>query len=270
MKMRNTATLLLSAALLAGALPNLGAQTTEAAAPAAPSAPSWSFLLTPSIASQYMFRGVRLGGPAFQPTIEADYGSLALGVWASTPLSHKVPGQSDPEVDPYGSYTFAINESLSIVPGFTYYTYPRALPSNGFYHSTFEPSLALNYTVSGIKFTPKFYYDVVLHGPTYELTVAYTVPLKNLGTELDFTGVVGTFLWSDAIPNSNPETKNWGDYYQIGVAAPFEISKQSKVTLGIAWVKGSNNYFKTGTDPRSQNTAAVGRGVVSVSYILSF
>ena len=84
MKMRNTATLLLSAALLAGALPNLRAQATEAAAPAAPSAPAWSFLLTPSVASQYMFRGVRLGGAAFQPSIEADYGTVGLATQSLT------------------------------------------------------------------------------------------------------------------------------------------------------------------------------------------
>jgi len=273
MKTRNTATVLLSAALLAGALTNLRAQTAEPAAPAAPAepaAPAWAFVLTPSVATQYMFRGVRLGGLSLQPSLEADYGNFAVGIWASTPLSHKVPGQSDPEIDPYGSYTFTLAENLTLVPGFTFYTYPRAPLSNGFYHSTFEPSLALNYTVAGIKFTPKIYYDVVLNGPTYELTVGYVVPLKELGTELDFTGVVGSYIWKDAVRNSDPKTKNWGDYYQIGVAAPFEINKQSKVTLGIAWVKGSNNYYKTGTDPRTQNTAAIGRGVATVSYIYSF
>ncbi len=42
--------------------------------------------VTPSIVSQYMFRGVRLSGEAFQPTIEMTQGNLTAGIWASTSL----------------------------------------------------------------------------------------------------------------------------------------------------------------------------------------
>jgi uncharacterized protein (TIGR02001 family) len=229
-----------------------------------------SVTATPSVVSQYMFRGVRLGGPSLQPSVEMGSGNLALGIWASTPLKDKVVGQSDPEIDPYGSYTFAVNDSLSIVPGFTYYTYLDANTGNGFYKSTFEPSVAVNYTVSGVKFTPKFYYDTVLEGPTYELTIAYTVPMKEMGTELSFAVSGGTFMWKDAVKNSAPKTKNWGDYYQVGVTAPFEITKTSKLILGLAYAEGSGNYYKTGTAPKSENTAAVGRGIATISYAISF
>ena len=229
-----------------------------------------SVVVTPSVVSQYMFRGVRLGGPAFQPQVEVDSGNLAIGVWASTPIKDKVPGQSDPEIDPYGSYTIAINNSLSVAPGFTLYTYPNADANHGFFKLTFEPNLALNYTISGVKLTPKFYYDVVLKAPTYEFTVAYAIPLKDVGTELDWTATAGTFIMHDCIKDANPEVKNWGDYYSIGVAAPFQITKASKLTIGFAYTKGSNNFFKQGSDPKSENTAAVGRGVVTVSYAYTF
>jgi len=229
-----------------------------------------SIVVTPSVVNQYMFRGVRLGGPAFQPSVEVDAGNLAVGVWANTPISDKVPGQSDPEIDPYASYTLAINDSLSIAPGFTWYNYPSADTNNGFFKSTFEPNIALNYTVSGVKFTPKVYYDVVLKGPTYELNVTYAVPLKDAGTELDFTATGGTFIIDNSIKGASPEIKNWGNYYLVGVAMPFAITKESKLTFGIAYTKGSGNYFKQAGSGKALNTSAVGRGVATLSYAYTF
>jgi hypothetical protein len=229
-----------------------------------------SVVLTPAFVNQYMFRGARLSGPSFEPTIEVDSGNLALGVWSNFPMKDKVPGQSDPEIDPYGSYTLTVNESLSVAPGFTWYNYPNADTNNGFYKSTFEPNIALNYTLAGVRFTPKVYYDVVLKGPTYEFTVSYAIPLKDAGTELDWTLTGGTFRLTDAIKGANPSVKNRGDYYLIGVSLPFALTKESKLTIGIAYTKGSNNFFKQGSDPRVQNTAAVGRVVGTLSYAYTF
>ena len=258
--------ILLCSLLLAGALGSANAQ-----APATASAPaSSSIMLIPSVVSQYMFRGVRLGGPAFQPSLEYDYGNLALGVWANTPISEKVSNQSDPEIDPYGSYTFNVNDNFSIVPGVTLYTYPRTDVSQGFYRATFEPSVAVNYTLQVVKFTPKVYYDVILKGPTYELTAAFTVPLTDLGSELDFTAVGGTYKWTDAARNANPSLTNYGDYYLGGVSMPFQINKESKLALGVAYTKGTGNYFKTSASPKSLNPAAVGRGVGTLTYTYTF
>ncbi len=151
-----------------------------AQAPAA--APSVSFTATGAFVSQYMFRGQRLNGAGFQPAVEMAAGNFAAGVWANFVLDDQVPDSSDPEIDLYGSYTFALGKDLTLVPGFTLYTYPGAPTAAGFYRTTFEPSLALNYTIEGLKFTPKFYYDTVLEGATYELTAAYALPLKDIGS----------------------------------------------------------------------------------------
>ncbi len=232
-----------------------------------------SVVLTPAFVSQYMFRGARLSGPSFEPTVEVDSGNLGLGVWANFPMKDKVIGQSDPEIDPYGYYTISINESLSVVPGFTWYNYPNADEGNGFFKMTFEPNIALNYTVAqlnGLKLTPKLYYDVVLKGPTYEFTAAYAVPLKDISSELDFTATAGTFIIRNAAKGADPRVKNWGDYFLIGVAMPFQITKQSKLTIGIAYTKGSGNFFKAGSTPKVANSAAVGRGVASISYAWTF
>ena len=232
--------------------------------------PSTSVTLTPAFVNQYMFRGSRLGGPSFEPNVEVDSGNLALGIWTNFPMKDKVPGQSDPEIDPYGSYTLAVNDTFSVQPGFTWYNYPNADTSNGFFKSTFEPNIALNYTVSGIKLTPKLYYDLVLKGPTYEFTIAYAIPLKDAGTELDWTVVGGTYIVKDYIKGSDPTTKNWGNYYSIGVSLPFTINAKSKLLVGFAYTKGSDNFLKQGSFPKTENTAAVGRGVVTLSYAYTF
>jgi len=229
-----------------------------------------SVVVTPSFVNQYMLRGVRLGGPSFEPSVEVDSGNFVLGVWSNFPIKDKVPGQSDPEIDPYGSYTFTVNESVSIVPGFTWYNYPNADTNHGFFKSTFEPNIALNYTVAGVRFTPKLYYDLVLKGPTYELTAAYAIPLKDLGSELDWTATVGTLKIDDASKGANPSVKTWGNYYLIGVTLPFAITKESKLSVGFAYTKGSSNFLKAGSAPRVENTAAVGRGVVTLSYAYTF
>ena len=261
-----------------GAL-NAGAQTTPAAAPAAPAAaaaapaleaPSASWVLTPTFASQYMFRGVRLGGPSFEPSLEYDNGNLAIGVWSNFPLKDKVVGQSDPEFDFYGSYKVEVfKDTLSYSPGFTIYTYPNAKKADGFYKATFEPNLAVNYTVGALTLTPKLYYDFVLKGPTLELGAAFAVPLKDAGTELDFSGTVGTYKWTSAIPDASPDIKNWGNYWLLGVAAPFQVSKDTKLTVGYAYTNGSDNYYKQGKSGKTANSAAVGRGVLTISYAIS-
>jgi len=256
----------LLSALTIGSL-SLSAQTAPAPAPAAPSV---AVTVTPSFVSQYMFRGQRLGGLSFQPIVEATYGNFGLGVWSNFPINDKVPGVSDPEIDPYGYYTINISDSLSIVPGFTLYTYTNAATNNGFYRSTFEPSVALNYTIGGVKLTPKLYYDFTLEGPTLELTAFYAVPLKEIGTELDFTGIYGTYIWDEFAKDSIPSTKAWGDYWSIGVSLPFQLSKESKLVVGYAYTKGDSAYVKVGKGPKSSNTTAVGRGVISVSYSYSF
>ncbi len=262
-------TKLLSALLSLAALSPVALRAQTATAPAPVEAPGYSVVLTPNIVTEYMFRGVRLGGNSFQPSVEFDSGNLALGVWANFPLSAKVAGVSDPEVDPYGSYTFAVNDTLSIVPGFTWYNYPDAEKSAGFYTSTFEPSVAVNYTIGGVKLTPKLYYDMVLEGATYELTGTFAYPLKNLGTELDFTGTVGTYLWNDAVESSDPRVKNWGDYWLAGVSIPIVVGKHTKFVIGYAYTKGSNNYYKTGSAPKVRNTAAEGNSVVTIGYTIT-
>jgi hypothetical protein len=229
-----------------------------------------SVALTPSLVSQYMFRGVRLGGFSFQPAVEIDDGNGALGIWSNFPLMNKVDGVSDPEVDPYGSYTFNVNDSFSIVPGFSVYTYPNADTSGGSYKATFEPYFSVNYTVKGLKLTPKIYYDLVLQGPTFELNATYSVPIASANTSLALAGTIGSYEWDNSSNGSSPKLKNWGNYWLLGVSLPFTLSKTATLTFGISYTEGFDNYYKQGQMAEYRNTAAVGRGVASVSYAYTF
>src|SRR6185503_12651783 len=106
-------------ALLAGTAVSFG----QAAAPAA--APSMSFTATAAVVSQYMFRGMRLSDGGLQPAIEMSAGNLTLGAWSNFPFDgDKVPDSSDPEIDLYGSYAFALKEGITLAPGFTSYHFP--------------------------------------------------------------------------------------------------------------------------------------------------
>ncbi len=102
--------------------------------------PAGTWTVTPAVVSQYMFRGVRIGGPSLQPAVEYGQGDLAAGLWANFPLKDKVPGVSDPEFDFYGSYTHSLNATTSVVTGATCYAYPNADKAAGFYQSTVERS----------------------------------------------------------------------------------------------------------------------------------
>lgn len=242
-----------------------------ARAPAAtPDFRDGTWTIAPALTSHYLFRGVELADTCFQPWIDYTAGPLSLGLWSSTALKDRVSGGSDPELDLYGSYSFKVAESaLILVPGFYLYTYPDAKRALGAYPATFEPSVAAVFAIRGVQFTPKIYYDVMLRGATYEVTAAIALPLKSLGTELDFNAVAGTYKWNDITADAVPAVKNWGDYWSVGAAIPVQVTARSKVTLGIMYSEGRHNYYKEGTQPKTANAAARAQTAFTLTYALS-
>lgn len=266
--MNNKLFLACAAAVLAAQAP-LFAQT-PALGPAP--APSVTVTATASLVSQYMFRGLRLSDGGLQPSVEVGAGNLVLGAWGNFPVDgDKVPDSSDPEIDLYGSYSIALEDGITLAPGFTSYHFPSAPTNAGFYRTTFEPNIALSWTMpDGAKLTPKVYYDVVLKGPTYEITALYAVPLKDIGSELDFTATYGGYKWKEAANHASPDVKAWGQYWLFGVAAPFQITPKSKLTLGFAYTEGKKAYTKAGNFGKVPNSLALGRGVATISYSMTF
>lgn len=226
--------------------------------------------VSPAFTSKYLYRGVELGGASFQPWIDYTVGNLSVGVWSSFALENRAAGDSDPELDLYGSYIFSnAAGSFSIVPGVYLYTYPDSEPEDGVHRATLEPSLGAIFRVAGIQFTPKIYYDLMLKGATYEVTAAVALPLTRWGTELDLTATAGTFKLKDATDRTTPAVKNWGDYWQIGVAVPVQVSMHSKVTAAVSYSEGRNNFFKQGTLPRERNENADGKMAVTLTYSIT-
>lgn len=164
--------------------------------------------LTTSYASQYLFRGARVAGASIQPSLDYTNGGANLGVWASAPLHG-----GDREADIYGSYTFG--EGLTFAPGFTAYTYRDS-------RNTFEPSLAVGYSVSDVKLSAKGFYDLTLRVPTGEVSAAYTVG------SFDLTLTGGTYRVDH----------EWNRYWLVGLGRAFEITKASKLTIGVAYGRG--------------------------------
>jgi hypothetical protein len=217
-----------------------------------------------------MFRGQRLDGPAVQPSVEFDRAKLAVGVWASTPLASKVSGQSDPEIDPYGSYTIVLNDALSLQPGATAYLFPRAHPANGFYRATFEPNFAVNYTIHGVTFTPKIYYDLVLRGPTYELNAAYALPLRNIGSEVDLFATIGAYNWDDAVARAQPRTSSRGNYGSVNATVPFQIGTKSKISGSVGYFAGWDGTLRPAGSMSQANALVARRIVVALGYSVTF
>lgn len=262
--------LLVRAACLSLAVGLLANGWAQSSAPI-PAAPTVSVTATVAAVSNYMFRGLRLSDGGLQPQVEVAAGNLIMGAWGNVPFDgDKVPDSSDPEIDLYAVYNVALEDGLTLTPGFTLYHFPKAPTNAGFYRNTFEPSLALSYIVDGVKLTPKVYYDVVLKGPTYELTAFYALPLTRIGSELDFTATYGGYKWKDTANDASPEVKAWGQYWLVGVAAPFQISFNSRITLGFAYTEGKKAYTKAGTFGKVPNSLALGRGVATVSYTVTF
>jgi uncharacterized protein (TIGR02001 family) len=229
-----------------------------------------TWTISPAITSHYLFRGVELAGPSFQPWIDYSSGPLSVGLWSSFALEDRASGDSAPEIDLYGFYTFRTRSgALSIVPGFYLYTYPDARRRDGVYSATFEPSLAAIFSVAGIQLTPKVYYDTMLKGATYEISAELALPLTSLGTELDFSATAGTFKWNDVTADATPSVKNWGDYWTIGVAVPVQVSLRSKLTVAVTYSEGRNNFYKQGSSPREINDDARGKTALSVTYAIS-
>lgn len=232
--------------------------------------PGLSWTATPAVVSQYMFRGVRLGGPAFQPTLEVTRGGFAGGIWASVPLEKPQSGESDQEYNLYGSHSFAVNDTWSVAAGGTWYVMPRADPAEGSYRQTLEGYIGIDCTLGGVRFSPRVFHDVVLEATTAELTAAYAWPLQRLGTELVFTGAAGTFKADQAVENASPAVRNWGNYWSAGVTLPFQVTANGRISVGIGYHRGYGHYSQQGGAPKQASTSGQGRGVVTLAYTFSF
>ena len=230
-------TILLCTALLAGTSAVL-AQEASAVAES-----DYAVTVDFPFTSKYVFRGVKLGREAVQPSVEVAAGDFYTGVWSNIPLRNEHDGDVTKEVDLYAGWTPKLADNLKADVGATLYWYPSV--SDGYADDTFEMFAGLNYTWGN--FTPAVYVyrDFDLDIWTYQGSIGYSVPLASLGTSLDFNATAGAV---------SPDDGEIYGYYSVGVSLPVKLSDAVKLNFGLTYTE---NDLDHGKDPGLWGTAGV-------------
>lgn len=102
------------------------------------------------------------------------------------------------------------------------------------------------------------------------LAAVYAIPMKDMGTEINFNASTGYYLYSAAsnIYNNVPEVKSKGDYWTLGASVPFQLARDVKLTVGWSYDDGDGHL---GEGPLYiSNPEVVRRGVASASLGFRF
>lgn len=226
--------------------------------------------VSPGIVSGYIFRGQDRGGAALQTAVDVTRGDFHAGLWTSFPLEGSGALSPGTEADFYVGQDLPVGGRLGVTPGVTLYTYPRADRARGFRRTTFEPSLAIDATIAGLRVVPKLSHDLDLEATTLEVATAYALALPSLGTELDFTGAAGTYLRRDDFSGVAGAGKAWGNYWQVGVSLPYQVSFRTKLVVGWTYSAGSGAFVKPSSAPRLADPRTAARGFASLGFSTTF
>ncbi len=226
--------------------------------------------VSPGMVSGYIFRGQDRGGAALQTAVDATRGNFGAGLWTSFPLEGSGALSPGTEVDFYAVQNLSMGGTFVVTPGATLYTYPRAERALGFRRTTFEPSLAISGAVAGVRVTPKLSHDFDLEATTLEVSAVYALALPSLGTELDFNGAAGTYLRREDVPGVTGARKAWGNYWQVGVSLPYQVSFRTKLVVGWTYAAGSGAFVKSGSVPRLADPRTASRGFASLGFSTTF
>ena len=211
------------------ALAVIGAGSAVYAAEAA-DANAVSFTLDNTIVSEYIFRGKERGDYSFQPSLEAKYGDFYAGVWGS--FSEQ---PTNDEIDVYAGYSLAVNETISLDAGLTYYHYTPASEL-----STFEPFIGANTKVAGFNLGLYYYYDLQIEDATVEGSLGYSIPVESIGTSLDFSANLG-YVSGDGAESPIANKADNYTYWGLGVAVPYKVSENATLTAGVKYTDVNEN-----------------------------
>lgn len=128
------------------------------------------------LVTEYVFRGVSLGGDSVQPYVEISTGNFTAGAWFSTQIGADSAFSAD-ELDLYAGYSVPLDGDLSLDLGVTYYHYPQTgalFDTDGGAAGTYEFSTAIGFDTP---LSPSLaaYYDVTLEAFTLEGAVGHSV-----------------------------------------------------------------------------------------------
>jgi len=246
--------------------------------------------------SQYVFRGKKITGSAFQPSINFAYpvysGSLNAYLWTSQPIGSKSgvgPDQTN-EIDLGIFYTYPLANLWKDVPvvkdstidvGYQYYWYPDNVGATAFPPSRNEEfHLGWQYdttsVLAGYNINPQLYYyhDVILDANTVQLSVSYTwdvsdlvgvkglsiVPSANIG----YTAIGRVFgdQAGSGAPHAAGYNGNWKDgytYWAISLQANYALNKWCTAFFGVRY-SGNNDGTSGGIGGAATNPQPVGSG----------
>lgn len=188
--------------------------------------------------TEYVFRGVSLGGDSIQPYTEISAGGFTVGAWYSVGFGADSAVQAD-EVDLYASYSVPLDGPVSLDIGGTYYHFPQ---SGAFFET--EGGSAGSYEVFGsvgfgevpLAPTATVYYDFTFESLTLEGSVGHSFELAREGwtTDLGLTaGFVdvsgGNYEWATATVALNKAVTDDIGFY---ISGNFSLNSNDN-TLGF-------------------------------------
>lgn len=188
--------------------------------------------------TEYVFRGVSLGGDSIQPYAEISAGGFTVGAWYSVGFGADSAVQAD-EVDLYASYSVPLDGPVSLDIGGTYYHFPQ---SGAFFET--EGGSAGSYEVFGsvgfgevpLAPTATVYYDFTFESLTLEGSVGHSFELAREGwtTDLGLTaGFVdvsgGNYEWATATVALNKAVTDDIGFY---ISGNFSLNSNDN-TLGF-------------------------------------
>lgn len=212
--------------------------------------------------TEYVFRGVSLGGNSVQPYVEASKGNFTAGAWFSTQVGSGSELSPD-EIDFYAGYSVSLDGPVSLDLGVTYYHYPQTgalFATDDGAAGTYEVSASIGLDAP---FAPSIsaYYDLTLEAFTVEGALGHSISLgEKQGADFGLTlGVVDgdgfSYEWATA---SAALTHAITDAASIYLGANFtvnsddntlDLEKFANPATGTAFLAGTDDsmaWFGTG------------------------
>lgn len=190
--------------------------------------------------SEYVFRGVSLGGSSIQPSTEIsmDFG-LTVGAWYSAGLGSDSSVQAD-EIDFYANYSLPLEGSFSLDVGGTYYHYPQFgsfLETDGGSAGSYEVYGSAGLSDAPLSPAATVYYDFTLETFTLEGSIGHSLALPREGWTADLGLTAGLvepdagsgYEWATATVSAN---KAVTDTISFFVAGNFTVNSEDN-TLGF-------------------------------------
>lgn len=181
--------------------------------------------------SEYVFRGTKLAGTSFQPSLEAGLpiaaGDLYVGAWDT----QEIDGDTYDEVNFYAGYALPITDVFSIDVGGTYYWFP-----NDGFNPNREKELYIGASAD-VMLEPALYvyYNFTFEQLLFEGSIGHTFMLT------DFAGLeLGGYLGSADAQDANGDQaagKPDNGYWYFGGSADlvYAINEVASASVGVRY-----------------------------------